>query len=91
MEAVKKSDPYNCCVPLSSLYVDGNQYYVLVTEEISTVLGTELTARRVNVNVLDKNTEYAALEEGGITTDQNVIVGSDRSLEADARVRLDES
>ncbi len=62
-----------------------------MTEEISTVLGTELTARRVNVNVLDKNTEYAALEEGGITTDQNVIVGSDRSLEADARVRLDES
>ena len=91
MEAVRKSDPYNCCVPLSALYIDGNQYYVLVTEETSTVLGTELTARRVNVNVLDKNTEYAALEEGGISTDQNVIVGSDRNLEADARVRLNES
>lgn len=91
MEAVRKSDPYNCCVPLSALYVDGNQYYVLVTEETSTVLGTELKARRVNVNILDKNTEYAALEEGSITTDQNVIVGSDRNLEADARVRLDES
>lgn len=91
MEAVRKSDPYNCCVPLSALYVDGNQYYVLVTEETSTVLGTELKARRVNVNILDKNTENAALEEGSITTDQNVIVGSDRNLEADARVRLDES
>lgn len=91
MEVQKKSAPYSSCVQLSALYKDNNQYYVLVVQEAETILGIELTVQRVDVTVLDKNAQYAALSDGVITADQDLVVSSDKVLEAGDRVRLNES
>lgn len=63
---------------------------MLVVEETETVLGTERIARRVDVTVLDKNEEYAALQEGTLTAEQDIITGADRNVEPGGRVRLEE-
>lgn len=89
MEITKKSEAYSCCIPLSALHYDDQQAYVLIEEESKTVLGSELTARRVDVTVLDKNNQYAALEDGVLTSDQKIISGSDKVVEPGGRIRLE--
>ncbi len=89
LRAVRKSGSYRCCVPLSALHVDAqNRPYVLVAEEVNTVLGTEVQARAVSVTVLEKNGISAALEEGDLHSDQQIIVSSDRPVEGGSRVRV---
>lgn len=89
LRAVRKSGSYTCCVPLSALHVDAhNRPYVLVAETVDTVLGTEVQARAVSVTVLDKNGKTAALEEGSLHPDQQVIVSSDRLVDGGSRVRV---
>ncbi len=87
----QKSEAYPVCVPISALRMDEkNQTYVLVTEQYESVLGTEMRARRVSVTVLEKNESYAALAEGGVTSQQEVIVSSDKAVDEGSRVRVQE-
>ena len=87
----KDYGPYSCCVPLSALYSENGKDYVYVTDTENTVLGTVMTARKVEVTVKDKNQITAALEEGTLSTDQAVIVQADRTLADDSRVRIAEN
>jgi len=85
----RKSQTYGCCVPLSALHLDEkNQAYVLVVEPVETVLGTQMQARKVSVTVLEQNERTAALAEGTLHREQQVIVGSDRAVDAGSRVRV---
>ncbi len=85
----RKSQPYNCCVPLSALHLDAkNQAYVLVVEPVATVLGTQMQARKVPVTVLEQNESTAALADGTLHREQQVIVSSDRAVDAGSRVRV---
>ncbi|EET58782.1 efflux transporter, RND family, MFP subunit [Marvinbryantia formatexigens DSM 14469] len=88
LESTRISETYDCCVPIQALYEDNGRYYVYVLSESSTVLGTELTVTRLDVNVLDKNETNAALQPGTLASDQQVIVSSDKSISAGSRVRL---
>ena len=90
MEVEKKSAIYKSCVPLSAVYYDNSQAYVLVADESETVLGTEQTARRIDVVILEKNEDFAALQDGTLTSDQKLISSSDRSVEPGGRIRLEE-
>lgn len=90
LEVSRKAGNSKSCVPLETLHYDNQQAYVLVVEESQTILGTELTARRVDVTVLDKNEKYAALQEGELTPEQKLVQSSDRSVEPGGRIRLAE-
>lgn len=86
----KDAGPYDCCVPLTTLYEENGQNYVYVTDTENTVLGTVLVARQVFVTVKDKNQTTAALESGSISSGQQVIVSANRELKDGSRVRLKE-
>lgn len=90
LEVTKKSDPYNLCVPIEAIRSDGNTNYVLVVKEVKTVLGTELQAERMDVTILEQNEKYAALAEGAVTTENQIITSSSRQIEAGDRIRLEE-
>lgn len=90
MEATRSSEVYDCCIPIQALYEENGKYFVYVTEESSSVLGTELTARRVDVTVLDKNETNAALQQGSLGSDQKVIVSSDKMISNGSRIRIKE-
>lgn len=86
----KKSQPYSCCVPLSALRLDNrNQTFVLVVQEVTSVMGTELQAKKVNVTVLEQNETMAALAEGTLGSKDKVIVGSDKTIDIGSRVRVE--
>ena len=80
--------PFNACVPLSALYEENGRYYVYVTDTQNTVLGEVLVARKTYVNVKDKNSSTAALENGDLSSDQKIVTSSDREISSGSLIRL---
>ena len=81
---------YAICVPLAALHLDErNQPYVLTYDEQDSVLGKELRARKVSVNILDQNESYAALADGSISSQDEVIVSADKAVDDGSRIRLE--
>ena len=84
------SQTYAICVPLAALHLDErNQPYVLTYDEQDSVLGKELRARKVSVNILDQNESYAALADGSISSQDEVIVSADKAVDDCSRIRLE--
>lgn len=74
LSAEMRTDTYSCVVPLEAVRVDENQRkYVLTVGERSGILGPEFVARKTYVTVLDQNDSQAALEEGGLSGEEEVI------------------
>lgn len=74
LSAEMRTDTYSCVVPLEAVRVDENQRkYVLTVGERSGILGSEFVARKTYVTVLDQNDSQAALEEGGLSGEEEVI------------------
>ena len=85
------SQTYAICVPLAALHLDErNQPYVLTYDEQDSVLGRELRARKVSVNILDQNESYAALADGSISGQDEVIVSADKAVDDGSRIRLED-
>lgn len=87
----QEEGPFAACVPLQALHEDNGSRFVYVLDKSSSILGEELVARKVTVQVQDKNEQYAALAEGAITNTDRIIISSDREIQGGSRVRLEES
>lgn len=85
-----KSKKFGTCVPLAALRQgDGDNYYILVVAEKETVLGEELTAKKVDVKVEKRDSEYAAISDGIIGRNEKIITDSNKIVEDGDRVRLE--
>ena len=90
LEYTQKSRTYPLCVPLSALHLDEKRkVFVLVPEEVETVMGTEIRARKVGVDVLEQNENYAALAQGSVSSGQDILVDTDRNVEDGTRIRIE--
>lgn len=87
MSVVRESERYYTCVPLNVLHSDGNSFYVYAVTSKESVLGNETTVKKVEVQILDKNAEYAAID-GYFDWDQQFILSSNKSLNDGDRVRI---
>lgn len=91
MEIEQTSEKYVTTLPLSAIHAEQNKYFVYVLEKEDTVLGEETVARKVNVSIVEKNGEYAALSDGSLSEDDSAIVESDTMLANGEKVRLKEA
>ena len=87
IEIMQKSPNYNTIIPIESLYEEQTGYYVLILQEEQGVMGSELVAKRFEVEVVDKNGTQAALAEGMLTGDQEIISSSSRAIVDGSQVR----
>lgn len=87
LKVEKASKKYDTCVPLGALHSDGDNYYVYVINEKDTILGTETAVDKVQVDILDKNNEQAAIE-GSFSWGQKFVLTSSKTLRNGDRVRL---
>lgn len=91
MEIEQSSEKYATTLPLTAIHAEQSKYFVYVLEKEDTVLGEETVARKVNVSIVEKNGEYAALSDGSLSEDDSVIVKSDTMLANGEKVRLKEA
>lgn len=87
----REEGPFTTCIPLSALREENGRSFVYVTDTENTILGEQLVARKIEVTVRDKNNSYAALEEGSLSSEQQVIISTDREVTEGSPVRLQES
>ncbi len=85
VELNSSSQKYDCCIPRSALNMEGSSYFVFAVTAEETILGREYTAKKMEVNVLDKNRESVAVE--GISSGQMIIIQSDKILSDGNKVR----
>lgn len=88
--AEKKSAVYSCVVPLEALRTEDDKYFVLLAEERENILGTELTAVRAEVEVLEKNKDKAALKNDDLSGNSKIILSSQKNIKAGDRIRLED-
>lgn len=91
MEIEQTSEKYATTLPLTAIHAEQSKYFVYVLEKEDTVLGEENVARKLNVSIVEKNGEYAALSDGSLSEDDSVIVESDTMLANGEKVRLKEA
>lgn len=91
MEIEQTSEKYATTLPLTAIHAEQSKYFVYVLEKEDTVLGEETVARKLNVSIVGKNGEYAALSDGSLSEDDSVIVESDTMLANGEKVRLKEA
>ncbi len=90
MRVTRESERYYTCVPLNVLHSDGSNYFVYVVTTKESVLGSETTATKVDVEILDKNSEYAAID-GFFDWDQQFVLSSNKTLNDGDRVRIQDT
>lgn len=80
---------YWTCVPLSAVRPDTEGQYVLMLYEENTILGQQTVARKVPVEIQDKDENYAALSEI-YESNPRIVVSSSKPVNDGDMVRLSE-
>lgn len=84
-----QSVAYMQCISLDALHQDDmGRSYVYILVKRSTVLGKELTAERLAVELLDQNERTAAISSGGIDESTQLIVSATKAYQDGDVVRL---
>ena len=83
----KKSEEYRSVVPLAAVRGGEGDYYVLTVGEAKGVLGVQKTALKVEINVIEKDNNNAAIE-GGVADDDLIIFKSNKTIAEGDRVRV---
>lgn len=90
MTVTRKSESYDYLVPVTAVWQENNKAYVLFLETENTVLGEQYIARKAEVEILDKNSSYAAVSGNSLSTDCKIITDSDRTVGNGDVVRMTE-
>ena len=90
MTATRKSEIYDYLVPVTAVWQENNKAYVLLLETENTVLGEQYIARKAEVQILDKNSSYAAVSGNSLSADCQIITDSDRTVGNGDVVRMTE-
>lgn len=86
-----QSETFPLCIPLAALHEDSNhRTYVYIVSERAGILGTELVAEMVYIKVLDQNDSYAAIEEGILSRESEIITYATEALEDRMVIRYQE-
>lgn len=83
---VLQSGVYPMVIPIEALREDTIGYFCLAVQPEKTILGEELTAVRVNVEVLEKSSTSAAVS-GPVTSVTPLVLSSNKSVSPGDRVR----
>ncbi|MBD5547991.1 MAG: hypothetical protein HDQ97_11415 [Lachnospiraceae bacterium] len=86
-----KGEKYGLCLPLAALHTENDRNYVYVLKEREGILGEEYYVDEVNVKVIDKNENWAAVEEGVIGKESIIILSATREFKRGDAVRWEES
>ena len=82
-----ESDAYPLVIPIEALREDNTGFFCLAAEPKKTILGEELIAVRINLEVLEKSSTQAAVS-GPVAQDARLITISDKGVREGERVRV---
>ena len=88
MTIARSGDRQGTCVPVSALRSDSDGDYVLVLEEKKTVTGLTYTAKRVDVEIVSRDSALVSLQ-GGVDREALVVTSASKPIAEGDRVRME--
>ena len=82
------SDERYDCIPLEAVHENGDQHYVYLVEESEGFLGTEYHISVRNVVVTEQNDSYAAVQDSGLTSEDKIVIYTNKELYEGQVVRM---
>lgn len=82
------SDERYDCIPLEAVHENGEQHYVYLVEEAEGFLGTEYHISVRNVVVTEQNDSYAAVQDSGLTSEDKIVIYTNKELYEGQVVRM---
>lgn len=76
------------CIPLNAVHTEGVNTYVYVLEENEGFFGIEYNAVKRNIDIVEKNDKYAAVQNSGINKDDKIVLYSNKELFDGDTVRI---
>lgn len=84
---VKKTEEYQCCIPVNALVYQNGEYCCRVVEKKKTILGMEEVVREISVIVIDKDDSYACVM-GEINDESQIVTDYNKAISDCERVRV---
>jgi hypothetical protein len=85
-----QGDLQTLTIPIDAIHEENNATYIYTLNEKSGILGNEYYAEKIKVQIVDKNDTYAAIKNGVISNDTEVIIYSSKELEQGESVRCED-
>ncbi|MCH5296716.1 MAG: hypothetical protein J1E85_03500 [Ruminococcus sp.] len=82
------SEKYEYCVPVDAIMQDGDNYFVYIVSKKNGLLGEETVAKHVDVEIADKDSQYAAIKNGEILYEEDIICGIDKVIEDGTKIKI---
>lgn len=82
-----ESQMYDFVIPVSALYKEEDFYCIYVLKEKEGILGTQLSAEKLNVRLLEKTSDQAAIAEELLESGMKIITKSSKDLSPGAIIR----
>ena len=83
-------EKYRLCIPASALHEKDKQSFVYLLRQREGILGNEYYVDEVNVKVLDQNENWAAIEEGVVDKDSEIVLSTTKEVKRGETVRWQE-
>lgn len=83
-------EKYRLCIPASALHEKDEQGFVYLLRQREGILGNEYYVDEVNVKVLDQNENWAAVEEGVVDKDSEIVLSTTKEVKRGETVRWQE-
>lgn len=82
------SDKYEYCVPINAVMQDNDDYFVYVVSKKNGFSGDEFTAKRVDIDIDDKDSQYAAIKNGEVLYEEDIICETDKVIENGTKIKV---
>lgn len=80
---------YDTCIPIQAVHQEGTDtYFIYTCERKEGILGEEVTVNKIPIEVIDKDNAYVAVEDGSLSTDLEIILTSDQTIDKGSTVRI---
>ncbi len=86
----ESGEKYRFCIPTVAVHSENNRNYVYVLKEREGILGQEYYVDEINVSVIDKNDNWAAIEEGTVDKESRIILSATKEVKTGESVRWEE-
>lgn len=87
MKVTYSSPVYDYVIPIQALHSNGDRCFVYVLREKEGILGTELSVRKMDVRVLEKSPDKAAVFEEILDSQTRIVTDSTKDLKDGDSVR----
>ncbi len=86
----ENGEKHSLCLPADAVHSENDRNYVYLLKEREGILGQEYYVDEINVRVIDKNDNWAAIGEGAVDKESRIILSASKEGEKGETVRWEE-